>query len=156
MESIIKLYELMRTLVAQHWGRIWRLCAWVGCIWSHPAATLCTHRHINQTISTLYYYYLHFLHTLVRGTRYLLKQPHHQPWGILQLGLLNKSAVSSQQWAGSSQQAARRPKTSITTPRPTWIQKKSKTLQRRPVATWMQPRPLRTSLATNLQQPQQK
>lgn len=29
-----------------------------------PFCTLCTHRHINQTISTLYYYYLHFLHTL--------------------------------------------------------------------------------------------
>lgn len=29
-----------------------------------PCFALCTHRHINQTISTLYYYYLHFLHTL--------------------------------------------------------------------------------------------
>lgn len=60
-------------------------------------AELCTHRHINQTISTLYYYYLHFLHI-----RYLLKQlrpqeqPQHQQ--IYNGAYFNLAYWISQQW----------------------------------------------------------
>lgn len=79
-----------------------------------------------------------FAYTYVRLTRYLLKQPQQQQQqqrGILQVGLLNKSAVDrvrERLSEGERETAGRgsRPKTSITTGRSTSVAKFTATPRR--------------------------